>query len=228
MLCLYLQAPFGVFRTFTAGSFRPTAGFIAPSAAYGLLLNICGIDMREYSNDHVMTLIRNDLPKINLSIGSLTSPTQQTMYQQLHNYPVGKSGSKFKDHTMGNKYNITPVRRSFLSNISAYICFDGNKELEEKTFDGIKGKIPRKFGLPFLGDNNFLIDKLEIVENRKPAYWYDAIGRDDEEGMRDKLTRLTITIDRQDMSKTKSALFAPIKEPSVEIPEKAWVEVKYP
>ena len=63
MLCLYLQAPFAALRTFTAGSFRPTADFITPSAAYGLLLNVAGIEMREVSDKHAMTLIRTGLPR---------------------------------------------------------------------------------------------------------------------------------------------------------------------
>ena len=31
-------------RTFTAGWYRPTATFLTPSAAYGLLLNLAGIE----------------------------------------------------------------------------------------------------------------------------------------------------------------------------------------
>jgi CRISPR-associated protein Cas5t len=45
-----MEAPFAAFRTFTAGSYRPTAEFITPSAAYGLLLNVAGIEMREYDS----------------------------------------------------------------------------------------------------------------------------------------------------------------------------------
>ena len=61
MLCLYLQAPFGVFRTFMAGSFRPTASFITPSAAYGLLLNVAGIEMRRDDGKSPMTLTAQGL-----------------------------------------------------------------------------------------------------------------------------------------------------------------------
>ena len=42
MLCLYVQAPFAACRTFTAGWYRPTATFLTPSAAYGLILNVAG------------------------------------------------------------------------------------------------------------------------------------------------------------------------------------------
>ncbi|MGI6454164.1 MAG: CRISPR-associated protein Cas5 [bacterium] len=175
MLCLYVQAPFAVFRTFTTGSFRPTADFITPSAAYGLLLNLAGIEMRAIDPKQVMTVIQSDLPKVRMALGAVPDekvdavifPLHHTIYQQLHNYPIGASGKDHAVNTKGNKYNITPVRRSFLSDIKAYICIDGNSDLEGKVISGLQGDIIHDYGLPFLGDNNFLLDKIELVENRK-------------------------------------------------------------
>ncbi len=46
MLALYIEAPFAACRTFTAGWYRPSATFLTPSAAYGLLLNLAGIETR--------------------------------------------------------------------------------------------------------------------------------------------------------------------------------------
>jgi len=46
MLWLRIEAPFATCRTFTAGWYRPTATFLTPSAAYGLVLNLAGIDSR--------------------------------------------------------------------------------------------------------------------------------------------------------------------------------------
>ena len=46
MMRLRIRAPFAAFRHFTAGSYRPTAPFITPSAAYGLLLNLAGVETR--------------------------------------------------------------------------------------------------------------------------------------------------------------------------------------
>ena len=130
MLKLYLQAPFGVFRTFTAGSFRPTAGFITPSAAYGLLLNVAGIEMR-HDDGKEMTLITEGLPPLSLALGALRLPLQQTMYQQLHNYPVGSTGREHAAATKGTKYNIAPARRSFLAEIRGYLCMEGSDQLED-------------------------------------------------------------------------------------------------
>jgi CRISPR-associated protein Cas5t len=104
---------------------------------------------------------------------------------------------------------------------------DGNDELETWIRKGLLGERERAYGLPFLGDNNFLVDRLEPLENPLPAYWFERIDAEDQEGLRDNVTRLTITIDRKEMSRTQSSLFEPSKERIVEVPPKAWVEVIY-
>jgi len=226
MIRLYLQAPFAVFRPFTTGSFRPTAGFIAPSAAYGLLLNVAGIEMRQDDGKSVMTTIKKDLPKVRLALAALELPRVHSMYQQLHNYPVGATGKEHAINTWGNKYNILPVRRQLLSNLRAYLCLDGNHDLETWVLEGLAGQRRRFYGLPFLGDNNFLIDRLEQAADPQPAYWFVPVDRDQEE-FRENSTRLTLTIDRQDMSRSLSRLFAPTKEKLLDPPDIAWQEITY-
>jgi CRISPR-associated protein Cas5t len=229
MLILRLDARFGVFRTFTAGSFRPTASFITPSAAYGLLLNIAGIEMRHDDGKSVATLIRSQgLPSVDIALGARGElPRQQSMLQQLHNYPVGASGKEHKAAAKGSKYNITPVRRSFLSEIHAYIAVQGDEPLEERIIKGLNGESGRTYGLPFLGDNSFLPDRLEAVKQPEPARWYEVVDKEDEEGVRDDITRMTISIDRIKMENSRSALFAPQRQPGTAIPERAWVTVAY-
>jgi CRISPR-associated protein Cas5t len=230
MLILQLDAPFAVFRTFTAGSFRPTAFFITPSAAYGLLLNVAGIEMRHDDGKSVATLIRsNGLPTIEIALGARGElPRQQCMFQQLHNYPVGNSGKEHRGAAKGNKYNITPARRSFLSGVHAYIGIRGNDLFEEQVLKGLNGGTPRTYGLPFLGDNSFLPDRLEAVEKPEPARWYERIDEVDEDGVSEDITRLTISIDRTAMENTRSALFAPMRQPATTVPEGAWITVGYP
>ena len=68
MMSLYVQAPFAACRTFTAGWYRPTATFLTPSAAYGLILNVAGVEsrLREEDDRHdgkvPATLTRSGLP----------------------------------------------------------------------------------------------------------------------------------------------------------------------
>jgi len=227
MMCLYVQAPFAVSRSFTAGSLRPTAGFITPSAAYGLVLNIAGIESRLDDGKSAMTVTRPDLPRVKLALGALDFPQVQSLYQQVHNYPVGKeAGAQYAPLARGNKYNITPVRREFLSNLRAYVCVDEDPELEQRVRDGLAGKYnAARYGLPFLGDNNFMIDVLREERERQPAYWYEKVTEHDGRGPQLRTTRLTLTIDRQNMAKTTSALFFPGSEQTLAIPENAWVTI---
>lgn len=98
----------------------------------------------------VMTLIKENIPSVRLALGALALPIQQSLFCQYHNYPIGTTGKDYAINTRGNKYNITPVRKSFLSDLRAYVCVDGNCELEKMILEGIAGKKPRSYGLPFL------------------------------------------------------------------------------
>jgi CRISPR-associated protein Cas5t len=185
MMRLYLEAPFAACRTFTAGWYRPTATFLTPSAAYGLVLNVAGVEsrLREEEVGHdgktPASLMRPDLPFIRLALGvpavadgGVPYPLVQTVYQQLHNYPVGASGQERAESARGSKYNITPVRREFLSGLRAVVCLDGNAELEHRVREGLRGeRNGGRYGLPFLGDNQFLLDRLQEIPGPRPVYW---------------------------------------------------------
>lgn len=226
MLCVYVQAKFAAFRHFSAGSFRQTADFITPSAAYGLLLNAAGIEMRSYKPKLPMTLIKEELPRFKLALGAREMPAKHSLFQQLHNYPVGSSGKENKEGTKGSKYNIAPARRAFLSGVKGYLCIDGNQGFEEQLKMGLEGDIKRDYGLPFLGDNSFLLDRFEAVDPPDSAYWF-VRATESEEGLHaGDITRLSIKIDRADMSKTETDLFMPLHSRG-SIPEDAWIEVGY-
>jgi len=230
MLRLRVQAPFATFRTFTAGSFRPSAPFITYSAAYGLLLNLAGREMRAPDNGKsAMTTIATGLPKFELALGACGAlPAAQSLYQQLHNYPVGNSGKEREASTRGNKYNITPARRVVLHRLNALLALRGDDELEADILAGLRGEKPRKYGLPFLGDNNFLPDRIEPAEAAVQARWLSLL----EEGaaladLAEGAMRLTLSIDRADMSNTRSDLFSLGDQESESPPESAWVVVGY-
>lgn len=234
MLALSIEAPFAVCRNFTAGWFRPTATFLTPSAAYGLLLNLAGIDtrLREEDKSHPGTvptsLTRLGLPEMKLALGlpeGSAYPSLATVYQQLHNYPVGSSGNERAKTSFGNKYNITPVRRELMVNLHVLVVMEGNVELEMAVRAGLSGQqTTSRYGLPFLGDNSFLPDRIELLESVPAARWFERIAADEPE-LRPRTTRLTIWIDRADMSRTQSALFAPTEMPDREIPATAWTTI---
>lgn len=225
MISLYVEAPFAVFRTFTAGYFRPTAKFMTPSAAYGLLLNIAGIEMREEDASSSMTLIRSTgLPGCRLALGTPAPPELQSLYQQLHDYPIGSDGKDRADQCKGNKYNIAPVRRELLCNLKAYILLQGEASFEKAIGEGLSGKIQPRYGLPFLGDNNFLPNRLDLIAPPPETRWWVPIEKEEDASVSDLTTRLTQSIDRSDMTKTRSALYK-LGAAGAQPPDKAWTEI---
>ena len=236
MLTLVIRAPFAACRTFTAGWYRPTAGFLTPSAAYGLALNLAGIESRRDDGLSAMTVTQLGLPLARVALGAdpaFPLPTVQTLFQQLHNYPVGASGKARKEETKGNKYNITPVRREFLADLHAVVALDFFEDpgVEDLIRRGLLGDPPAsgtRYGLPFLGDNAFLIDRIAIADGPVSARWFRLLGPDAAEGAAPNSTRLTIWIDRQDMSRTRSGLFAADEAASATIPASAWSSIDPP
>jgi len=229
MLYLRVRAPFGAFRTFTAGSYRPTAPFVTHSAAYGFLLNLAGIESRLDDKESVATLMNPGLPRFELALGAFSFPEQQSSFQQLHNYPVGSSKREHQEACFGGKYNIQPIRREFLSGIDSCLVMRGNDDLEREVLQGASpsGAPGSYYGIPFLGDNAFLVDRIDILEGPKESHWYRMLEAE-EEGIRDGLCRLTVWVDRMDASKTRAPLFYPSPEKSSDVPDSAWVEVGPP
>jgi len=242
MLHLYVQAPFAVCRTFSAGWYRSTATFITPSAVYGLLMNIAGIETRLREEDHQQNVpasrMRPGLPAGRIAMGipargktKPVPPTVQTLYQQLHNYPVGASAGMPKELSKGNKNNITPVRRELLMNLQALIACEFESDVEQRIQRGLRGELNEsRYGLPFVGDNQLLLDRLELrnVEDAGSAHWYEQLSPEPGASPRPHTTQLTVWIDRADMSRTISHLYAPSQLATTQIPEDAWTIISPP
>lgn len=252
-LLLRLDAPFAVFRPFVAGWYRPTVGFITPSAAYGLLLNVAGIDSRLWEHDrrhdgsapasltddeqvsrwpcrlavgHRARVLPGDrewrLRGRGGASSGLAFPRVATIYQQLHNYPVGSSGMP-PELSKGTKNNITPVRREFLCGIRAILAVDCGADLADRLRRGLRGEgVGRTYGLPFLGDNNFLVDRLEETVP-VPTRWFERL--DPAERPRPHTSRLTLRVDRGSTLDTCSELLAPTAIATGDPPPTAWVEL---
>jgi CRISPR-associated protein Cas5t len=240
MLRLYLEAPFAVCRTFTAGWYRPTALFITHSAAYGLLVNVAGIDSRlvesdpEHGGDVPASRMRpeHELPSCRLAVGlpaDAEPPSIQSLFQQLHNYPVGADIGVPPERAKGGKNNITPVRREVLVKLRAVLAVDEivGGDLESRIVRGIRGELNQgRYGLPFVGDNNFLVDRLQFLpDEERHVRWYRHVAAGGEDGPYPGVTRLTTYVDRADTSRTRSALFAPTVEATLEPPDDAWVTI---
>lgn len=205
---LKISAPFAAFRGFQAGVYRSTAPVMPPSAAYGLVLNLAGIEMRDYGNPKTTEILK-DLPSLRLAIGVIRQPEKSSVYQQLHSYLVGNSGKELAPLTKGAKFWITPVRREILIDYVGIIGVQTDDEtLREKVEKGLRGEIEREYGLPFAGDNNFLFDKIEVLDEQpKDVIWYVQHQPDDKQVKGS--CRLYVSINRTDNSKTISKIFVP-------------------
>jgi CRISPR-associated protein Cas5t len=174
------------------------------------------------------------LPSLRLAIGipSKQAPDGEivpetvsevcTLYQQLHSYPVGNSGQELKQRTHGSKYWIVPVRREFLVGLDIVLGIQSHDtELLKSVTKGLRGELVKsRYGLPFAGDNNFLFDRIDVLNAPPPTIWYVQMQPDDPP-MRGSY-RLTVGIDRADNSKTTSNLYAPLVAADSEPPKLAW------
>jgi CRISPR-associated protein Cas5t len=194
-----------------------------PSAALGLVLNLAGIEMRDRTSEPI-TSIRSDIPPLKLAFGTVAGSKSEicTLYQQLHTYPVGNSGKEdLKPRTKGAKYWITPARRELLVGLDMVLGVQAKEELINQVRKGLCGELNKpRYGLPFAGDNNFLFDRIDILDEPLPTFWYVQMQADNPP-MRGSY-RLTVGIDRADNSKTVSLLYAPVEEPTSEPPKDAW------
>ena len=238
MLFLRLKAPFAAFRPLQAGTFRSTTPTIPPTTAYGLLLNLAAIDIRDWktiskSSTHTLKKLPKVAQDVEIAIANLAEPTANpevaTLLQQLHNIPVNTSAKQFPpekwERTKGCKPNIKPIRREMLVGFQAVIAVRCSDELRSLVIAGLEGELNenRDYGLPFAGDNNFLFDEIELVPKIKPLHWYTRIQ--DSELPRVGTCRLTTWIDRSNSANTLVEAFAPIEIAQVEPPDSAWTRL---
>lgn len=163
---LRLQAPFAVFQEFQAGTFLASVPVMPPTVAYGLVLNLAGIEMRPLTANS-LEAICTEIPALRIAVGLLSKPMKCTLAQQAHSYRIGldKRAQALAKKTKGAKYWITPIKRVVLVDYHGMIGVESEDDLlQERIRQGLKGAIltPR-YGLPFVGNTNFLPDKIELV-----------------------------------------------------------------
>lgn len=222
-LFLAIDAPFAAFRWLQAGVYRGTYPVLPPSAAWGLALNLAGIESRG-ALDEVVTAIRPDAPHLEIAVGSLRTAQRSTLYQQLHGYPVGAAGKELQARAHGQKYWIAPARREILVGLRCVVGIRGDDEIIARIPRGLAGTLEvERYGLPFAGDNQFMFSRIDVVDDMA-ARWFVPVraGETAKES-----TRLTTNIDRRDASRTKAPMFAPTPLPCV-CPAEAWVDIGPP
>lgn len=220
-LWLRVRAPFAAFRGMQAGAFRTTAPVMPPSAALGLVLNLAAIESRD-PTPRPTTGVDAGIPCMQIAVGLMRPAVVASLYQQLHEYPVGNSGKELAVRTHGAKYWIKPVRRQLLVDYDGLIGIrTAENKLVDRAIRGLRGAWnAERYGVPFAGDNNLLFDRIDIVDGPLPAIWYERMGPDD--SPRPGACRLTVGIDREDSSLTTMPVFAPTADPRARPGDSAW------
>lgn len=223
-LFIQVSAPFSAYRYFQTGGYRATAPVIPPSAALGLILNLAWIEMRGSTIGTTITPIREDIPHLQLAVGAISHGEISMLYQQLHVYPVGKDApvKEAEARTKGQKALAKMAKREILVGLNCAIAIHNPDDwLVDRIQRGLAGDFNSdRYGLPFAGDNNFLFDCIDIIDEPRDTYWYVQMQPNDppQQGS----CRLTVGIDRIDNSKTTSLLYAPLTEPIAHPPDEAW------
>ncbi len=224
-LWLHIRAPFASFSSLRTGTYRDTMPVMPPSAAYGLILNLAGIEMRG-SLKNSITPIRSDLPTLKLAFGRVADTTSEVsvLLQNMHNYPVGATGKERKAKAHGSKYWIEPTYREIIVNLDMMLGIQADSELISRIRRGLNGEDDLyRYGLPFAGDNNFLFDRIDFLTEPLPTHWFVPIESNLE--LEPGAVSLTVEINRQNPSQTKSLLFSPTKNAVTSLPDLAWLSM---
>lgn len=253
MIAIAYAAPFAVFRDFTAGFFRESFRFVPQSVLYGLVLNLMGIEARGPLGP-TTTLTLENLPVFEVASavrsaqegrhsfaaatgGDGSLPDVGMLFQQLHVLPVGYSNKEWKPRTKGAKHHIAPGRRQVLLGVRGACLVRGDatfeKQLEQALISPpweLESATPR-YGLPFLGDNNFMLEELRQIEpDTQAVEWVVAVGDERETGDDSQEApsvpfRLTEWADRAGTRTTRSGFYRLQPGTLAAPPETAWVRV---
>jgi CRISPR-associated protein Cas5t len=224
-LWLRVHAPFATYSTFRSGTYRDTMPIMPPSAAYGLILNLAGIEMRG-SLQQSITPIRLDLPPLKLAFGRVAGNASEisVLLQHMHNYPVGASSKEHKTKTHGSKYGIEPTHRETIVDLDMMLGIIADPTLISRVKQGLTGKDDRpRYGLPFAGDNNYLFDRIDCLDEPLPSHWFVSV--DSKLKQESGAVSLTVEIDRHTPSKTKSMLFSATKDSLTSLPDHDWLSM---
>lgn len=206
MRFIHFKAPFGAFRPFKNVELATTAEFITHSAAYGLLLGLAGVD-RQRKKEFIGTRI---------AIGCKRLPRAGRFFQQLIQGRRVLTGD-------GGQLNLRPFWREVLFDLEGYIGFD-NSPLEELVVKGInEPSLLDYWGLPFMGDNNFFLERVEVCKKPESCRWfYPFNGERLQRG--ERLHFLSIWTDYETNMRSRGLLFA--LTPNQEYPPSdAWIPI---
>lgn len=199
-----------------AGGIQATWPIPTPAEAYGLLLNLCGID----SNDHTCLPAlptRRDAPSFWTAIGSISTAGRGKILTHQHIHRVGKQNIDPR----GLKTSIEPAHREVLVGTQFVVGMRADKSLTDRIIPCLRGDIPA-YNFLTAGTSDSLIDRVEVLDSPPEANWYAAL--DPKSPPRAGSHRFPVWIDRRNEGKGRSTILAPTERTS-EVPGTAWVRV---
>ena len=137
-------------------------------------------------------------------MGTFNLPRKGRVLQQLHK---GKASSEDTERAKGRKPKIDIFWKELLyDGLEGYIGLD-NPELEPLITQGINNPQSINYwGLPFMGDNNFFVEKLDIVQEVKECQWFSLL-KSSTSPQNQRLYYLSVWTDYQNSTNSKSLLF---------------------
>jgi len=218
MIYVYFKAPFGAFKPFQSVEMLATAEFLTPSAAYGLLLGLAGVDR----------IHKGRFAGARIALGLKQLPRRGRLYQQLHVIPQSKpqkegESERRRELAKGRKLSIRTFWKEILYDLEGYIGLD-HPELEALVDQGInRPSTVSYWGLPFMGDNNFFVERFEVERKPSPCRWLRPL-RENESPQGERLFYLSIWTDYENNSGSNSQLFCltAVRDDPLD----AWVSIK--
>lgn len=243
MIYVYFKAPFGAFRPFQSTELHPTANFITHSAAYGFLLGLGGIERRRKQEfvgakialgvPYSTTQLKEDRRRLasRPTIEVINMPRQGRAYRQLHKEPQSdkQTPPATRERAKGTKPAIDIFRRDFLYGLEGFIGLD-HIDLKNIVEQGINEPetLPYYWGLPFMGDNNFFVERIDVVDEPQPCRWFCPF-EDNKSSQGERLYYLSVWTDYVDSATSKGRLFSlkdgETKDGKHQPPAKAWVSI---
>jgi len=209
MRFIHFKAPFGAFRPFKNVEFATTAEFITYSAAYGLLLGLAGREREQ----------KYEFEGARIALGCNRLPRVGRTFQQLI------QGKRELTHT-GGEFNLRPFWRELVCDLEGWIGLD-HTLLERLVEKGVEEAATLDYwGVPFMGDNNLFVEKIEVNERAQPCRWFCPFtGRRLPLG--ERLYYLSVWTDYQQNSRSASQLFAlsPTRD-SLKADDDCWITIE--
>lgn len=204
------------------GGFRETSPVPTPSALYGLVLNLAGYEMRDGGT----------LPQLELASGLRVTQGPAHSFSPAQESPRQFARRGSSEGLPRRQSLLTHAARSeFLLGLRGVCLVRGDEELQEWLLEALEEPTQelesgqQRYGLPFLGDNNFFLEELApLPEREESVQWLvDAKVVEPDDGERS--LALTTWVDREETTGTRFQRFVcrpgRLREPL----EEAWVSV---